>query len=76
MNENYNVHLTFKTDKFTSEKLKVLAHYMNKTQPELINELCKSFIKNIENDIIKTLSTEEADKFKKITEEIKELQIK
>ena len=42
--ENYSVHLTFKTDKITSEILKLIAHKYQMTQPELINEICKDFI--------------------------------
>lgn len=41
---NYDVHLTFKTDKATSEILKLIAHKLGKSQPELINEICKDFI--------------------------------
>lgn len=42
------IHLTFKAKKSTSEKLKLCAHAMNMTQPELINEICEDFIKLIE----------------------------
>lgn len=38
------VHLTFETDRSTSEMLKFFAHNMGKKQPELINEICKDFI--------------------------------
>lgn len=39
-----DVYLTFKTDEATSEMLKFIAHSMNKTQPELIDQICKDFI--------------------------------
>ena len=42
------VHLTFETTRKTSETLKLLAHSMGKTQPELINEICNDFIDTIE----------------------------
>ena len=43
------VHLTFKTEKSISEKLKFLAKALNMTQPELIDSICKDFIETIEN---------------------------
>ena len=39
------VYITFKTDRETSETLKLLAHFYGKTQPELIEQLCKDHIK-------------------------------
>ena len=42
------VHLTFATDKETSETLKWIAHKCNKSQPELIESICKDFIASIE----------------------------
>lgn len=42
------VYITFKTDRETSEILKLLAHYYGKTQPELIEELCKDHIKGVQ----------------------------
>lgn len=41
------VYLTFPTDPETSFLLKELAHKMGKTQPDLINEICKDFVKNL-----------------------------
>lgn len=41
------VYLTFQTDRLTSELLKVIAHKIGKTQPELINAICESYIENI-----------------------------
>lgn len=45
--QNKKVYLTFPTDPETAYILKDLAHRMGKTQPELINEICKDFIENI-----------------------------
>lgn len=44
---NEKVYLTFKTDRGTSEMLKLIAHKMGKSQPELIDEICHDFIKQI-----------------------------
>ena len=46
MNQKY-VYLTFKTDERTAALLKFIAKGCNKTQPELINEICKNFIEDI-----------------------------
>ena len=45
--KNDSVYLTFKTDRDTHEFLKHTAHILNKTQPELIEEICKNFINAI-----------------------------
>ena len=45
--KNKQVYLTFPTDPETSFILKDFAHRMGKTQPELINEICKDFIENL-----------------------------
>lgn len=42
------VHLTFKTEKSVSDKLKIFAKALNMTQPELIDSICKDFIEDIE----------------------------
>ena len=44
---NEKVYLTFPTDRETSFILKDVARRMGKTQPELINEICKDFIENL-----------------------------
>lgn len=44
---NKTVYLTFPTDPETAYMLKDIAKRMNKTQPELINEICKDFIENL-----------------------------
>lgn len=44
---NDKVYLTFPTDRETAYILKDFAHRMGKTQPELINEICKDFIENL-----------------------------
>lgn len=44
---NYDVHLTFKTDKSTSEMLKYVAHKLGKSQPALINDICKDFLNRL-----------------------------
>lgn len=44
---NKKVYLTFPTDPETAFILKDFAHRMGKTQPELINEICKDFIDNL-----------------------------
>lgn len=49
--ENEQVYLTFKTDRVTAGKLKVTAHIFGKTQPQLIEEICKDYIKTIETAI-------------------------
>lgn len=41
------VYLTFPTDPETAFILKDFAHRIGKTQPELINEICKDFIENL-----------------------------
>jgi len=41
-------YLTFPTTEEISIKLKMIAHMMNKTQPELIAEICEDFINDIE----------------------------
>ena len=46
-NKNQKVYLTFPTDPETAFILKDFAHRMGKTQPELINEICKDFIENL-----------------------------
>ena len=51
MKNDNEVHLSFKTDRKTSDTLKLFAHSMGKTQPELIEEICKDFIKMIETAI-------------------------
>lgn len=53
-----DVYLTFKTDAITAELLKIMAHAMNKTQPELINEICKDFIKAIDEEAKRRLQEE------------------
>ena len=45
-----DVYLTFKTDEATSEMLKFIAHAMKKSQPELINQICKEYIQDL-NDL-------------------------
>lgn len=50
---NNEVYLTFKTDKETSEGLKVLAQFFKKTQPELINDICKDFVENVLEELEK-----------------------
>lgn len=52
---NYDVHLTFKTDKVTSELLKKLAHMLGKTQPEFINEICKEYVEMILGEMKKDI---------------------
>ena len=47
MNKKEKVYLTFPTDPETSFILKDLAHRMGKTQPELINEICKEYIEDL-----------------------------
>lgn len=54
MKDNYNVWLTFKTDKETSWLLTNIAHAFKKTQPELINDICKNFVKSVLDDIKET----------------------
>lgn len=41
------IYLTFPTDPETAYALKTFAHKMGMTQPQLINEICKDFIKTI-----------------------------
>lgn len=50
------VYLTFKTDRETSYHLKNIAHLIGKSQPELINEICQSFVKTILEDAKKEQS--------------------
>ena len=45
--KNQKVYLTFQTDPETAFILKDFAHKIGKTQPELINEICKDFIENL-----------------------------
>ena len=42
------VYLTFPTDKRTAELLKLIAKGTGKSQPELINEICKDFINELD----------------------------
>ena len=51
------VYLTFPTDPETAYALKTFAHKMGKTQPELINEICKNFVNEI-LEFAKTLEEE------------------
>ena len=44
--QNSKVYLTFPTDPFISDMLKVIAHSIGKTQPELINEICEGYVEN------------------------------
>lgn len=56
------VYLTFPTDPETAFILKDFAHRMGKTQPELINEICKDFIENLiayANELATTKKEEE-----------------
>lgn len=57
------IYLTFSTDPETAYCLTELAHAMGKTQPELINELCKNFVDNATSYIHKKLeeSTKEGN---------------
>lgn len=41
---NESCYLTFKTDIMTAHLLTALAHQEGKTQPELINDICKIYI--------------------------------
>lgn len=53
--KNEYVYLTFKTDRNTSNILKEIAHLAKVTQPEVINDACKFFIKTFaEANKIKT----------------------
>lgn len=45
--EKETIYLTFKTDRMTSWHLKNIAHLLGKSQPELINEICKKFISTV-----------------------------
>lgn len=45
--KNNDVYLSFKTDRETCEMLTKIAHKLGKTQPELIEEICKDFIEDI-----------------------------
>lgn len=56
---NYDVYLTFKTDKATSEILKFIAHKLGKSQPDLINEICKDFIEMLNEAAIEKIPPEE-----------------
>ena len=58
MNED-KVHLTFETDKKTAHLLTELAHLYGKTQPELIEEICKDHIADAMSYIISQIPTEE-----------------
>lgn len=53
------VYLTFQTDLATSEILKRIAHEMGKTQPQLIDDICKEFIKELLLDQIEKELTED-----------------
>lgn len=55
--KNDYVYLTFKTDRSTSEKLKGIAHMAGITQPEVINDACKFFLKTIE-EAVKSMEEE------------------
>lgn len=48
--KNDYVYLTFKTDRDTHEFLKMMANAMGKTQPEIIDEICKDFINFIKEE--------------------------
>lgn len=48
------VYLTFSTDRETAYMLKELAHIYGKTQPELIEELCKDHIETVMKYMEKT----------------------
>lgn len=52
------VHLTFKTERSVSEKLKIFAKSLNMTQPELIDSICKDFIELIEKTAEEELKKE------------------
>ena len=41
------VYLSFPTSKETSDNLKIIAHKLGKTQPELINDICEDFIEDL-----------------------------
>ena len=53
------VYLTFQTDLATSEILKRIAHEMGKTQPQLIDDICKEFIQELLLDQIEKELTED-----------------
>ena len=48
---NYEVHLTFKTDKETAWLLTNIAHAFNKTQGQLLDEICRNFVKSVLEDV-------------------------
>ena len=54
------VHLTFKTDRKTSFYLSEIAHIQEKTQPELINEICKNYVDFILSEVMKEAEKEKA----------------
>lgn len=41
------VYLTFKTDRVTSDMLKEIARSFEMSQPELIDKICKEYIKDL-----------------------------
>lgn len=43
-----DIYLTFKTDEVTAYWLKTIAKTLKKTQPELINDICKDFIEDLD----------------------------
>lgn len=52
------VYLTFKTEKEVSELLKFVAKECNMTQPELIEDICKTFLENLNNTAKQILEKE------------------
>ena len=50
--KNNKVYLTFPTEPRLSIILKKIAHDQGKTQPELINEICESYVKKHLLDVI------------------------
>ena len=45
------VYLTFKTDSATSEMLKWVAHSFEMSQPELIDKICKDYLKELMEEL-------------------------
>lgn len=60
--KNGKVYLSFQTDVATSKILKKIADDMGKTQPQLIDEVCKDFIKELLLDQIEKELTENGKK--------------
>lgn len=47
MNKENKVYITFPTHPMTNALLTTIAHKMGKTQPQLLNEICESYIVSI-----------------------------